>query len=132
MSGPDPATTVSLPGKKHVLLVEDDASLGEALGSSLRRSGFDVSLATDFRVALDVLDAGRPVDLLLTDLVMPASVNGIALSRMARMRHAGIKVIYMTGYDIPGVQEQALGPILKKPIDDSLLVSEVQRALAIA
>jgi len=36
----------------------------------------------------------------------------------------------MTGYDIPGVAQQALGPILKKPIDDSVLVSEVERALA--
>jgi DNA-binding NtrC family response regulator len=132
MSGPDPAKTVSLPGKKHVLLVDDDPSLGEALGACLRRAGFDVSLATDFRVALDVLDAGRRVDLLLTDLVMPASVNGIALSRMARMRHSGIKVLYMTGYDIPGAEQQALGPILKKPVDDSLLVSEVERALATA
>jgi DNA-binding NtrC family response regulator len=130
MSGPAPATTASRPDKKHILLVEDDASLGKALGASLQRAGFEVSVATDFRVALDVLEASRPVDVLVTDLVMPASVNGIALSRMARMRHSNIKILYMTGYDIPGVEQQALGPVLKKPIDDSVLVSEVERVLA--
>jgi DNA-binding NtrC family response regulator len=132
MNGSLSAKTISLPGKRHILLVEDDASLGKALGASLRRAGFDVSLATDFRVALNVLNSRRPVDLLVTDIVMPGSVNGIALSRMARMRHADIKVVYMTGYDIPGIQEQALGPILRKPIDDTFLVSEVQSALATA
>ncbi len=129
MSG-DSAEPGSAAGKKHILLVEDDAPLGAALGASLRRAGFEVTVATDFRVALEVLDATRPVDLLLTDLVMPASVNGIALSRMARMRRHDMKVVYMTGYDIPGVEKQALGPILSKPIDAALLVSEIERAFA--
>ncbi len=113
-----------------MLLVEDDAPLGEALRASLRRAGFDVSFATDFRVALDVLEASRPVDVLIADLVMPASVNGIALSRMARMRNRQIKVVYMTGYEIPGLERETLGPILKKPVDDAVLISEVERALA--
>ena len=121
----DPAT-----GKAHILVVEDDKAFGEALGQILRRAGFDVVVATDFRTALGVLEAERPVDLMLTDIVMPGSVNGIALSRMARLRRRDLKVVYLTGYTVPGVETEASGPILRKPIDDAVLVSEIERALA--
>ena len=70
------------------------------------------------------------MDLLLTDIVMPGSVNGIALSRMARLRRRDLKVVYLTGYNVPGVEEEASGPILRKPIDDAFLVSEIERILA--
>jgi CheY-like chemotaxis protein len=63
---------------------------------------------------------------------MPSGVNGIALSRMARLRRHDLKVVYLTGYNIPGVEREALGPILKKPIDDATLIREVEAALAAA
>jgi CheY-like chemotaxis protein len=124
---PEPASC-----KGHVLLVEDDQTFGETLGQVLRRAGYDVSIATDFRVALEVLEGSRPIDLLLTDIVMPASVNGIALSRMARLRRRDLKVVYLTGYNIPGVENEALGPILRKPVEDAQLLEEVGRVLAAA
>ena len=107
-----------------------DKDFAAALGQILRRAGFDVAVATDFRTALGVLEAERPVDLMLTDIVMPGSVNGIALSRMARLRRRDLKVVYLTGYNVPGVETEASGPILRKPIDDAVLVSEIERALA--
>jgi DNA-binding LytR/AlgR family response regulator len=69
---------------------------------------------------------------LLIDIVMPGSVNGLALSRMARMRRKELKIVYVTGYTIPGVDREALGPILLKPIDDDRLVLEVERALGLS
>ncbi len=117
-------------GKGHIVLVEDDKAYGAAIGQVLRRAGFDVSLATEFRTALEVLEADRPVDLLLTDIVMPGSVNGIALSRMARLRPRDLKVVYLTGHNVPGVETEASGPILRKPIDDALLINEIERILA--
>jgi CheY-like chemotaxis protein len=116
--------------KAHILLVEDDQTLGESIGQVLRCAGFDVSLASDFREALAILEAECQLDMLLADIVMPSSVNGIALSRMARMRRRNLKVMYLTGYNIPGIETEALGPVLKKPIDETELVSEVARILA--
>jgi two-component system, OmpR family, response regulator len=115
--------------KAHILLVDDDQTFGESMGKLLRGHGFDVSLAFDFREALSVLERERQVDMLLVDVVMPSSVNGIALSRMARLRQRDLKVIYVTGYDIPGIETEALGPILKKPIDGSELICDVERLL---
>ena len=71
------------------------------------------------------LKAEQPIDLLLVDIVMPDSVNGIALSRMARLRRRELKVIYLTGYSIPGVEREALGPILRKPVDNQVLIEEI-------
>jgi len=82
-------------------------------------------------VALEVLEGDQPVDLLLTDVVMPDSVNGVALSRMARLRRRDLKVLYMTGYEIPGIDREALGPILRKPVDDETLLEEIARLLGV-
>src|SRR5690242_11674718 len=89
-------------GAAHILVVEDDAAYREALGHILQREGYSVSPAADFRGALEMLESERPVDLMLVDIVMPDRVNGIALARMARLRRRDIKIIYITGYNIPG------------------------------
>ena len=116
--------------KAHILVVEDDATYRDTLGRLLTREGYEVSLTMDFRDALEILEGERPVDLLLADIVMPDRVNGIALSRMARLRRRDIKVVYITGYNIPGIDREALGPILRKPVDDTQLVEEIKRTLA--
>jgi CheY-like chemotaxis protein len=114
----------------RILVVDDDQVCGDATARVLRASGFEVCLAPDFRLALEDLESTRPLDLLITDIVMPERVNGVALSRMARMRRPELKVIYLTGYDIPGIEDEASGPVLRKPIDDEHLLAEVRRLLA--
>jgi CheY-like chemotaxis protein len=118
--------------KAHILVVDDDPTFGEALCQVLRCSGYGATLATNFPPALAILDSQQPVDLLLIDIVMPESVNGIALSRMARLRRRGLKVIYLTGYDLPGIDHEPLGPILRKPVDNQVLIQEIHRALSVA
>jgi CheY-like chemotaxis protein len=125
-TGPKPAPTA------RILLVDDDLVFGEAIASVLRAAGFEVFLAPDYRLALEDIESTRPIDLLITDVVMPERVNGVALSRMARIRRSGLKIIYLTAYDIPGVEDEAIGPVLRKPIDDARLVSEVRRVLGMA
>jgi CheY-like chemotaxis protein len=116
--------------KGQILVVEDDQTLGEALCGVLRREGYNATLATGFNAALEILEAERSIDLMLVDIVMPDGVNGLALSRMARLRRRDLKVIYITGYSIPGLEREALGPVLHKPVDDQLLFEEIRRALA--
>jgi len=117
-------------GKARVLVVEDDRTFGEALCQVLSGGGYSVALATDFQKALEVLEADEPLDLLLIDIVMPEGVNGLALSRMARLRRRDLRVVYLTGYSIPGAEREALGPILRKPVDNQVLLDEVARVLA--
>jgi hypothetical protein len=49
---------------------------------------------------------------------------------MAQMCRPRLKVIYLTGYDIPGVEDVTNGPVLGKPIDDEQLVAKVRSILA--
>jgi CheY-like chemotaxis protein len=117
-------------GRSRILVVEDDVTFGHALRQVLTRAGYDVVLAADFRAALGVLEDERPLALLLVDIVMPNSVNGLALSRMARLRRRNLKVVYVTGYDIPGLEQELLGPVLRKPVENSVLIEQIERTLA--
>jgi CheY-like chemotaxis protein len=129
MDSDQSAAPKGLPGR--VLLVDDDQVLAEALAQVLRGAGYQVQLAPDYRLALEVLESAAPVDLLVCDIVMPDRVNGLALGRMARLRRPELKIIYITGHDIPGIEDEALGPVLRKPIDDDLLIAEIERVLAL-
>src|SRR5215831_11872879 len=95
-------------GKGYILVVEDDQTFGNTLSRLLRHEGYGVTFAPNFQDALEVLETDQPLDLLLVDIVMPEGVNGIALARMARLRRRDLKVLYLTGYSIPGVEREAL------------------------
>jgi len=58
---------------------------------------------------------------------MPGGINGFALARMARMRRLDLRVLYVTGYDLP--MEEGIGKVLRKPIFLDLLVAEARNAL---
>lgn len=116
--------------KPRVLFVDDDQVFAEASAQVLRGAGYEVQIAPDYRLALEVLESNALVDLLVCDIVMPDRVNGLALGRMARLRRPELKIIYITGHDIPGVEDEALGPVLRKPIDNDLFVAEIERVLA--
>jgi CheY-like chemotaxis protein len=113
----------------NVLLVEDDAFFRESSAKGLRQAGFTVHIAADHRGALDILDDERPIDVMCTDVVMPDGLGGVALARLARMRRPGLKIIYVTGYEIPGLANHAKGPVLQKPIMTSQLVAEIGRLI---
>jgi CheY-like chemotaxis protein len=113
----------------NVLLVEDDAFFRESSAKGLRQAGFTVHIAADHRGALDILDDDRPIDVMCTDIVMPEGLGGVALARLARLRRPNLKVIYVTGYEIPGLADHAKGPVLQKPVMTSQLVAEIGRLI---
>jgi CheY-like chemotaxis protein len=113
---------------KRVLLVEDTDADRYATKKALSDAGYEVLAATSYMRALELLCGDSPIDLLVTDIVMPSGVNGFALARMARVRRPELKILYLTGYELP--MEEALGKVLRKPIDDLQLVSEVNQAFA--
>src|SRR3954468_18211912 len=117
------------PMRGNVLLVEDDAFFRESSAKGLRQAGYVVHIAADHRGALDILDDERPIDVMCTDVVMPDGLGGVALARLARLRRPNLKVIYVTGYEIPGLANHAKGPVLQKPIMTSQLVAEIGRLI---
>lgn len=114
----------------NVLLVEDDAFFRESSAHGLRQAGYTVHLAADHRAALDILDDERPIDILCTDIVMPDGLGGVALARLARLRRPSLKILYVTGYEIPGIKDRAKGTVLLKPIATAQLVAEIGRLMS--
>jgi CheY-like chemotaxis protein len=116
--------------KAHVLVVDDDEIVAASIAQCLQAAGHEAKVATSFQPALAVLEGPGPLDLLITDLIMPRQVNGIALSRL---RRAGLKILYVSGYDLPdAAKDQALGPILRKPVSDAVLLEQVEQVLGAA
>src|SRR6187551_1693678 len=83
---------------ERILVVEDNEDLRYALSRELEAAGYDVEQAHDYRDALEILENGKRISVLLVDLILPG-VNGFALARMARMRSHNLRIIYLTGTD---------------------------------
>jgi CheY-like chemotaxis protein len=111
----------------RVRVVDDDEAFRYATVKMLTDAGFETVDAPDYRQALEILDEKKPLDLLLMDIVIPG-VNGFALTRMARMRHRGLKVVYVSAFDVP--TDEAIGPVLRKPVDSAVLLAEIRKTLA--
>jgi PAS domain S-box-containing protein len=85
-------------GSETVLLVEDDDLVRGPIAKGLRLAGYAVLVAADPAEALQVAEErGKPIHLLVTDVVMP-QMNGRDLARRVTALHPRIKVLYMSGY----------------------------------
>src|SRR6185436_16304478 len=103
----------AMPGGS-ILIVEDEYGLAELLRDMLTELGYEVSLAINGRLALEVLRE-RDVQLVLTDAMMPV-MDGPELARAMRAdeRHRRIPIIMMTSLaaavpSTPGLYEAVLG-----------------------
>jgi two-component system, NtrC family, response regulator AtoC len=74
--------------EKKVLIVEDEANMRRILSAMLTREGFAVRTADDGQQAMQLLEGGEPIQLVLSDLRMP-HVDGLELLR--RIKRAGLR-----------------------------------------
>jgi PAS domain S-box-containing protein len=90
-------------GRETILVAEDEETLREMVVQVLRIQGYTVLEAASGNHALEVWgQANRPIDLLLTDLVMPGGVMGSDLAERLSRQCPKLKVIYTSGYS-PGM-----------------------------
>jgi DNA-binding NtrC family response regulator len=82
--------------RKHLLLVEDEAALREALGERLAEHGFDVEQAESGEQAIEQL-AEFAFDIVITDLRLPG-LDGTRVLEAALLRYPDIVGIIVTGY----------------------------------
>jgi len=100
-SSPDAVTNhpvVPVGGKETILLVEDEEGVRSLLRTYLCGKGYTVLEAADGEAALRVWDdCDSPIDLLITDMVMPR-MNGRQLVDRLTVRHPDLKVLFLSGY----------------------------------
>jgi PAS domain S-box-containing protein len=96
----DVAADPSLPtsgGSETIIIAEDQIRLGQLLADVLTSAGYTVHLATDGAEALRLLREVGPVDLLVTDMVMPG-MSGRQLAREALALQPDLPVLTVSGY----------------------------------
>jgi two-component system cell cycle sensor histidine kinase/response regulator CckA len=115
-----------------ILLVDDDEALRRFVRRILMQQGFHVIEASDGAEALEVASAyDQPVDLLLTDVIMP-KVNGLALARRLLQERPGIRVLYMSGYMEKSMllAKHPESVLLQKPFTPETLIAAVRQVFA--
>ena len=94
---------------ERILVVEDNARLRAVLLRQLHELGYQTVEAENAATALFLLDGDAPVDLLLTDIIMPGKIDGIELAREFRARRPTGKVLLTSGF--PGTRLTDLGEL---------------------
>jgi DNA-binding NtrC family response regulator len=118
----------------HVLVVDDDAALLQALPETLRLRirGVTVDTADSAAAALERI-GGRDYDAIVTDIRMPG-MDGLGLLREIRTRRPDTPVLIITGHGEQALALQALRggayDYIQKPIDRDEFVGSLQRAMA--
>lgn len=114
----------------EILVVDDEVEVALAVQTMLDEFGYVTHVATDAGQALRSLHARKP-ELVLMDVSMPGTMNGVALAREVRQAFSDLPIVLFTGN--PGVAEdQSEFPLLHKPVVSRDLHAAIQRQLRFA
>ncbi|WP_455200432.1 sigma-54-dependent transcriptional regulator [Kaarinaea lacus] len=110
-----------------ILVVEDDIDLRDALNDTLQMAGYNVCVAQDGRMALDMIESKEPA-MVVTDIQMPR-MDGHALLKHIKKRWPDLPVMIMTAYGSieKAVQAMRDGAVdyMTKPFEAEVLVNMV-------
>jgi CheY-like chemotaxis protein len=112
-----------------VLVVEDEWLVRALIVETLREAGCAVTEAASADEAVRALKASAPPDILVTDVRLPGTMNGLALAESVRRTLPRMKVIVTSGHAAPEDAARVAHAFLAKPFALRELVIEV-RALA--
>ena len=105
---------------RHVLLTEDNKTNQEIVSALLENSGIRVTIASDGQKAVNFMEAGGDVDLILMDIHMP-NMNGYHATQKIREHHPAIPIIALTTdagrADVARAKAAGMNDHLSKPID---------------
>jgi DNA-binding response OmpR family regulator len=123
------------PGNAETLLVvEDEVLIRLAICSYLRECEFKVIEAANADEALIVLqEPDLKVDMVLSDVEMPGTMDGFGLSQWMRIHKPGMPIL-LVGSPAGAVDAAAdlceSGPMLAKPYEPHILLDRIKRTLA--
>jgi len=123
-------------GTETILVVEDEQAVHEMLTRLLRQCGYTVLAASNGREALPLGEHyDGPIDLLITDVVMPG-INGPELARRVRSVRPGLQVLFVSEYAADALSaidmQDTDAELLAKPFSPAELATTVRRILRAA
>jgi PAS domain S-box-containing protein len=120
-------------GKEIVLVVEDEEEVRELLRYLLGRMGYQVLVAGGGAEALKVAEGhGVPIDLLVTDVVMP-QMSGRQVAEAMGQRQPDLRVLYLSGHTNDARLRHGIAgaevAFLQKPFTEAALAAKVREVL---
>ncbi|MHA6160544.1 PAS domain-containing protein [Pseudomonas sichuanensis] len=119
----------------QILLVEDQAALRLVIGEVLEEFGHQVHSVENGAQALEAMAHGLLPDLLISDIGLPGGLNGRQVAEACRARHAGLPVLFITGYDESAAHSDGVLPprtaVLLKPFELGDIADKVAELLAL-
>ena len=113
----------------RILLVDDDTLVRETVGAMLRGLGATVIPAKDGPAAIDILQSDAVVRVMLTDVVMPGGMDGLALAERASVLRPALNIVFMSGNAEADQRTlRAIGdrPLLVKPFRKHQLAAVIR------
>jgi len=131
LSAASRTSDASLNSSAHgtVLIVEDNSEVAEVTGGLLEQLGYRALFARSAADALQHLQHGEKIDLIVSDIVMPGGMNGIELAAEVRHRRPDIPVLLTSGYSEAAHAAEKRHAILRKPFDLADLVKALNDAM---
>jgi two-component system cell cycle sensor histidine kinase/response regulator CckA len=129
---PEAAVRSAEPCTETILLAEDEDGVRRLLKHVLAKEGYNVLEAASGHEALAIYEqSARPIDLLLTDVVMPRMSGRELADRLVRLQ-PGLKIIFMSGYtDEAMTGAGSLAALfLAKPLRPDVLAARVREVLS--
>jgi two-component system, response regulator PdtaR len=110
-----------------ILTVEDEVLIAEHLGNILQEAGFEVVAAANADEAIAILEQRSDIHIVITDINMPGSMDGLKLAAAVKHRWPPIRIIVATGRAPPRLEELPRGSqLLAKPYAREKVLAAVQ------
>jgi signal transduction histidine kinase len=130
----EPTPPLELPFARGmaVLLVEDDPDVRTVTESLLAEIGCRVLVAHDGPSALALLESGEPIQLMLSDVIMPGGMSGVDLAHASSRLRPDLPILLATGYAagrLPDLTTDDAWPVLRKPFRMEELALAVHKVM---
>ena len=99
-----------------ILTVEDETLIRDYLGQILEQAGYQVVSAANADEAIEILESRDDIRIIITDINMPGSMDGLRLAAAVKDRWPPIKIVIATGKARPRREEMPIdSQFLSKP-----------------
>jgi PAS domain S-box-containing protein len=85
-------------GTETILIVEDDALVRKYVVAQVKSLGYTTLSAVNAAEAIEIIEQNTEIDLLFTDVIMPGTMNGPQLARVAQELRPSLKTLFTSGY----------------------------------
>jgi len=117
--------------KPTILIVEDEVLVRLMIGESLREQDFAVIEAANADEALTVLASATPIDLVLTDIQMPGTTNGIGLAHNIRRDYPHLKIVLTSAYAVSADERGAADAFIRKPFNLTEVMRQIRALIGV-